>query len=103
MISSVQRDCLADHPYVVLKLTESRTHVFDVFEQQSFARWKRVEKLCNSSLNKHALADTRLIGCNIEPTTDRLTQPNRYFAPRRRFALARGTTVNAICLRIHVG
>ena len=64
---------------------------------------ERVEKMCKSSLNKHALADTRLVGCNIEPTTDRLTQPNRYFASRRRFALARGTSVNAICLRIPVG
>ena len=55
--------------------------------------------MCKSSFNKHALADTRSVACNVEPTADTLTQPNRYFATLRDLRLREERTVNAIGLR----
>jgi hypothetical protein len=55
--------------------------------------------MLKSSLNVHALANARSIGCDVKPPADTLTQPNRYFATRRGFALARGSNVNAVRIK----
>jgi hypothetical protein len=56
-----------------------------------------------SSFNEHALADARSVRCDVKPPANTFTQPNRHFATRRGFALARGPNVNAIGLRIQFG
>jgi hypothetical protein len=52
------------------------------------------------SFNKHALADAWSVSFNVKPPADAFTESNRYFATRRGFALAQGSNVNAIGLRI---
>ena len=59
--------------------------------------------MLESSFNQHALADARSVGCDVKPTADAFTQPNRHFATRRGFALARRSNVYAIDLRIQFG
>jgi hypothetical protein len=59
--------------------------------------------MLESSLNKHALADTRSVRCAVKPTADAFTQTNRHFATRSGFAVARRSNVNAIDLRIQFG
>jgi hypothetical protein len=59
--------------------------------------------MLKSSFNQHALADARAIGCDVKPTADAFTQPNRYFAARRGFTPARLTDVSTIGLRIKIG
>jgi hypothetical protein len=59
--------------------------------------------MLKSSFNEHALANARSVRCDVKPAADTFTQPNRYFATRRGFALARGSNVNAIGERIQFG
>ena len=56
--------------------------------------------MLKSSFNKHALADTRSVAGNVEPTADTLTEPNRYFAMLRDFSSALWSNVNEIGLRL---
>jgi hypothetical protein len=84
-------------------MVEPGMHVFEALQQESLARWRGIEKLCKSSLNQDALADARPVGCDVKPAADSFAQPNRHFAARRIFALARGANVNAIGLRIRFG
>jgi hypothetical protein len=75
----------------------------DELPHQSFDGWGGVQKMLKSSFNQHALADARAISCDIEPTADAFTQPNRYFTACRGFAPARLTHVSKIGLRIKIG
>jgi len=59
--------------------------------------------MLKSSFNQHALADARAIGCDVKPTADAFTQPNRYFAACRGFPPARLTDISTIGLRIKIG
>jgi hypothetical protein len=56
--------------------------------------------MLKSSFNEHALANTRSVACDVEPTADTLTQPNRYFATLRSFSSALWSNVNEIGLRL---
>ena len=99
MIASVQRDGFGDYPHVALEMVESGVYAVETLAQHSFDRWRGVQKLLKSSFNKHALADTRSVAGNVEPTADALTQPNRYFATLRGFLPARRSNFNEIGLR----
>ena len=103
MISGVQRDGLGDHPHIALEVVEPGVHIVETLPQQSFDRWGGVQKMLKGGFHKHALADARSVGCDVKPTADTFTKPNRYFAARRGFALARRSNVNAIGLRIQIG
>ena len=100
MIASVQRDGFGDYSHVALEVIESGVYAVETLAQQSFDRWRRIQKMLKSSFNKHALADTRSVAGNVEPTADTLTEPNRYFATLRSFSPARGSNFKAIGLRL---
>ena len=85
MIASVQRDGFCDYPHVAFEMVESGVYAVETLVQQSFDGWRGVEKMLKSSFNKHALAGTWSVACNVEPTANALTQPNRYFATLRGF------------------
>jgi len=95
----VQRDGFGDYPHVAFEVVESGVYAVETLAQQSFDRWRRVQKMLKSSFNKHALAGTWSVACNVEPTADTLTQPNRYFATFRDFSPALWSNVNEIGLR----
>jgi hypothetical protein len=59
--------------------------------------------MLEGGFHKHALADARSVGCDVKPTADALTKPNRHFTACRGLALARGSEVNAIGIRIQIG
>jgi hypothetical protein len=59
--------------------------------------------MLEGGFHKHALADARSVGCDVKPTADAFTEPNRHFATRRGFAFAGRSNVNAIDLRIQFG
>ena len=99
MIASVQRDGFGDYPYVAFEVVESGVHAVETFAQQSFDRWCGVQKMLKSSFDEHALANTRSVACDVEPTANTLTQPNRYFAAFRGFLPAVWSNVNEIGLR----
>ena len=103
MISGVQRDCLGDHPHIALEVVEPGVHIVETLPHQSFDGWGGVQKMLEGGFHKHALADARSIGCDVKPTADALTKPNRHFAACRGLALARRSDVNAIGLRIQIG
>jgi len=100
MIASVQRDGFGDYPHVALDVVESGVYAVETLAQQSFDRWRGLQKMLKSSFNKHALADTRSVACNLESTADTLTQPNGDFATLRGFSAARGSNFKAIGLRL---
>jgi hypothetical protein len=100
MIASVQRHGFSDYPHVPFEVVESGVYAVETLAQQSFDRWRRVQKMLKSSFNKHALAGTWSVACNVEPTADTLTQPNRYFATLRGFLPALWSNVNEIGLRL---
>jgi hypothetical protein len=99
----VQRDSLGDHPHIALEVVESGVHIVQPLAQENFDRRDGVQKMLKRSFNEHALADARSVRRDVKPPTDTFTQPNRYFATRRGFALARKSNVNAIGMRIHFG
>ena len=103
MISRVQRDRLDDHPHIAVEVIKPGVQTVEMLAQQSFDRRSGVQKMLKSSFNEHALADARPVRCDVKPPADTLTQPNRYFATHRGFALARRSNVNAIGLRIQFG
>ena len=103
MITRVQRDGLGDHPHIALEVVEPGVHIVEMLPHQSFDGWGGVQKMLEGGFHKHALADARSVGCDVKPTADAFTQPNRHFATRRGFALARRSNVNAIDLRIQFG
>jgi hypothetical protein len=100
MIASVQRDGFGDYPHVAFEVVESGVYAVETLAQQSFDRWRGVQKMLKSSFNEHALANTWSVACNVEPTADTLTQPNRYFATLRGFSPARRSNFKAIGLRL---
>ena len=100
MIASVQRDGFGDYSHVALEVIESGVYAVETLAQQSFDRWRGVQKMLKSSFNEHALANTRSVACDVEPTADTLTQPNRYFATLRDFSPARRSNFKAIGLRL---
>ena len=59
--------------------------------------------MLEGGFHKHALADARSVGCDVQPTADALTQPNRHFAACRGFAFARRSNVPSIGLHIQIG
>jgi hypothetical protein len=103
MISSVQGDGLGEHPHIAIEAAKLGVHIVETFAQKGFDRWGGVQKMLESSFNQHALADARSVGCDVKPTADAFTQPNRHFATRRGFAPARRSNVNAIDLRVQFG
>jgi hypothetical protein len=103
MISGVQRDRLGDHPHIPLEAVEPTVHIVETLAHQSFDGWGGVQKMLKGGFDKHALADARSVGCDVKPTADGLTKPNRHFAACRGLALARGSEVNAIGIRIQIG
>jgi len=100
MIASVQRDGFGDYPHVAFEVVESGLYAVETLAQQSFDRWRGVQEMLKSSFNEHALADTWSVACDVEPTADTLTQPNRYFATLRGFWPALWSNVNEIGLRL---
>src|SRR6201984_983521 len=96
MIASVQRDGFGDYPHVAFEVVESGVYAVETLAQQSFDRWRRVQKMLKSSLHKNSLANTWSVACNVEPTADTLTQPDRYFATLRGFLPALWSNVNEI-------
>ena len=100
MIASVQRDGFGDYPHVTFEVVESGVYDVETLAQQSFDGWRGVQKMLKSSFNKHALAGTWSVACNVEPTADTLTQPNRYFATLRGFSLTLWSNFKAIGLRL---
>jgi len=100
MIASVQRDGFGDYPHVAFEVVESGVYAVETLAQQRFDRWRRVQKMLKSSFNEHALAGTWSVACNVEPTADTLTQPNRYFATLRGFLPVLWSNVNEIGLRL---
>jgi len=100
MIASVQGDRLRDHPHVLLDVVKSGVHAIKLLAQDSFDRGGGIHKLLKRGLNEHALADARSIRCNVKPTADAFTQPNRHLATRHGFAPSRRLNVNAIGLPV---
>ena len=100
MIASVQRDGLGYYPHVAFEVVESGVYAVETLAQQSLDRWRGVQKKLKSSFNEHALANTRSVACNVEPTADTLTQPNRHFSTLRGFSSALWSNVNEIGLRL---
>src|SRR5262245_52236783 len=80
---------------------EPGVHVVKTPAQQRLDRGGGFKKLLKGGFHEHALADARPVCCDVEPTTDTLAQPNRHLATRGGFALACGSEVNAVGLRIH--
>jgi hypothetical protein len=103
MIASVQRDRLSDHPHVALEVIKSGVHVMELLAQDSFDRWRWIHKLLKRGFNEHALADARSIRCNIKPTADVFTQPNRHLATRCGLSPSRRLNVNAVRLPAQFG
>lgn len=99
VIASVQRDGFCDYPDVAFEVVESGMYVVETFVQQSFGGWLGVQKMLKSSFNKYALAGTWSLACNVEPTADGFTQPNRYFAALRGFSLTLWSNFKAVGLR----
>jgi hypothetical protein len=100
MIASVQRDGFGDYPNVAFEVVESAVYAVETLAQQCFDGGRRVQKMLKSSFNEHALAGTWPVACNVEPTADTLTQPNRYFATLRGFSSTLWSNVNEIGLRL---
>src|ERR1700745_3147416 len=96
MIASVQRHGFGDYPLAAFGVVESGVDAVETLAQQSFDGWRGVQKMLKSSFNEHALANTWSVACNVEPTADTLTQPNRYFATLRGFLPALWSNVNEI-------
>ncbi|SHN84381.1 hypothetical protein SAMN05444170_5877 [Bradyrhizobium erythrophlei] len=88
MITRVQRDGLSDHPHIAVEVVKLGMQTVEMLAQQSFDRWGGVQKMLKSSLNKHALADARSVGCDVKPTVDTFTQTNRHFATHSGSAVA---------------
>src|SRR3979490_2282476 len=103
MISSVQPDGLGDQPHIALKVIEPGVNIVETLPHQSFDGWGGVQKMLEGGFHKHALANARSGGCDVKPTADALTKPNRHFAACRGLALARGSDVNAIGIRNQIG
>ncbi len=103
MIARVQGDGLSDHPHIAVEVVKPGVQTVEMLAQQIFDRWSGVQKMLESSFNKHALADARSVGCDVKPTADAFTQTNRHFATRSGFAVARWSNVNAINLPIQFG
>ncbi|HMI13018.1 MAG TPA: hypothetical protein VK567_15765 [Bradyrhizobium sp.] len=103
MISGVQRDRLGDHPHIAREVVEPGVHIVETLPHQSFDGWAGLQKMLEGGFHKHALADARSVGCDVKPTADALTKPNRHFTACRGLALARGSEVNAIGIRIQIG
>jgi hypothetical protein len=99
----MQRNGLGDHPHLALEVVEPGVHIVKTLAHQSFDRWRGSQKMLKGGFHKHALADTRSVGRDVKPTADAFTKPNRYFATRGNFALARRSDVNAIGFRIQIG
>jgi len=100
MIASVQRDGFGDYSHVALEVIESGVYAVETLAQQSFDRWRGVQKMLKSSFDEHTLANIRSVACNVEPTADTLTQANRYFATLRDFSPALWSNFKAIGLRL---
>jgi hypothetical protein len=100
MIASVQRDGFGDYPHVAFEVVESGVYAVETLAQQCFDGWRGVQEMLKSSFNEHALAATWSVACNVEPTADTLTQPNRYFATLQGFSSALWSNVNEIGLRL---
>ena len=100
MIASVQRDGFGNYPHVAFEVVESGMYAVETLAQQSFDGRRGVQKMLKSSFNKHALAGTWSVACNVEPTADTLTQPNRDFATLRGFSSTLRSNVNEIGLRL---
>src|SRR6516165_4696848 len=79
---------------------ESGVHIVETTAQQSLDRGSGLKKLLEGGFHERALADAWPVCCDVKPTTDTLAQPNRHLATRGRFALACGSAVNAVGLRI---
>jgi hypothetical protein len=79
---------------------EPGVHIVKTPAQQPLDRGSGLKKLREGGLHEHALADAWPLRCAVKPTTDALAQPNRHLAPRGLFALANGSKVNAVGLRI---
>jgi hypothetical protein len=77
--------------------------IVETLPHQRFNGWGRVQKMLKSSFNQHALADARSVGCDVKPTADAPTKPNRHFAACRGFAFARRSNVPLIGLHIQIG
>jgi hypothetical protein len=103
MISGVQRDRLGDHPHIAREVVEPGVHIVETLPHQSFDGWGGVQKMLEGGFHKHALADARSVGCDVKPTADALTKPNRHFATCRGFAFARRSNVPSIGLHILIG
>src|SRR5260370_36031293 len=100
MISGVQRDRLGDHPHIAHEVVEPGVHIVETLPHQSFDGWGGLQKMLEGGFHKHALADARSVGCDVKPTADALTKPNRHFATCRGFAFARRSNGPSIGLPI---
>ena len=100
MIASVQRDGFGDYSHVAFEVVQSGMYAVETLEEKSLDRWRGVQKMLKSGFNEHALADTRSVACDVEPTADTLTQPHRYFATLRDFSPALWSNFKAIGLRL---
>jgi hypothetical protein len=103
MISDVQRDRLGDHPHIAREVVEPGVHIVETLPHQSFDGWGGLQKMLEGGFHKHALADARSVGCDVKPTADALTKPNRHFAACRGFAFARRSNVPSTGLHIQIG
>ena len=79
---------------------ESGVHIVETTAQQSLDRGSRLKKLLEGGFHERALADAWPVCCDVKPTTDTLAQPDRHLATRRNFALACGSEVNMVGVRI---
>jgi hypothetical protein len=100
MIASVQRDGLANHSHVAFQVVESGVYAVETLAQQCFDRWRGIQEMLKSGFNEHALANTRSVACDVEPTADTFTQPNRDFATLRGFSPGLWSNFKAIGLRL---
>ena len=75
-------------------------YAVETLAQQGLDRWRVVQEMFKSGFNEHALANTRSVACDVEPTADTLTQQNCYFATLRDFSAARRSNFKAIGLRL---
>jgi len=87
----------------VLETIEPGVHIVKTPTQPSFDRGTRLEKLLKSRFHEHTFSDAWPVRCDVKPTTDTLAQPNRHLPARGSFALASGSDVNAVRLRIKSG
>src|SRR5215813_13426306 len=79
---------------------EPGVHIVKTTAQQSLDRGGWLKKLLEGSFHERALADAWPVCRYVKPTADTLAQPNRHLATRRNFALACGSEVNTVGLRI---